>query len=205
MTEIQEYRSELKRKAIHLLSTVIPLIYFYTGRDFITWLVGTGLVLMIAIDVLKAHINIVSKIYRLFFHDILRSGEKEFRKNYFTGGTYYAAGIFISLLIFPMEVAMNAILVLIWCDTMAALVGIKFGKRKIYRSKTLEGTSAFVVMGVVICLIFNFIFPGYGFISAGIPALILTALYELFNSRLNDNFTIPLINGILFILIKYFI
>ncbi len=205
MTELQEYRSELKRKAIHLLSTVIPFIYFYAGKDFVTWLVGTGLVLMIGIDIFKAHSIIVSKLYSLLFHDILRNYEREYRKNYFTGGTYYAAGIFISLLLFPMEVAMNAILVLIWCDTMAALIGIKFGKRKLYRDKTLAGTSAFVGMGLIICLILNFIFPGYGFLSAGIPALILTALYELFNSRLNDNFTIPLINGLLFMLLKYFI
>jgi dolichol kinase len=205
MTEIQEYKSELKRKSIHLLSTVIPVIYFYTSKDFIIWLVGIGLVLMIAIDVLKAHSSIISKFYRFFFHDILRNDEKEFSINYFTGGTYYAAGIFFSLLIFPMEVAICAILVLIWCDTMAALIGIKFGKIKLYRNKTLAGTSAFVVTGLVICLFLSFIFPGYGFIMAGIPALVFTALYELFNYKLNDNFTIPLFNGIIFILLKYII
>jgi dolichol kinase len=203
MTEIQEYRSELKRKAIHLLSTVIPVIYFYTSKNFILWLVGIGLVLMIVIDILKAHSNIISNIYRFFFHDILRSDEKEFRKNYFTGGTFYAAGIFISLLIFPMEIAIFAILVLIWCDTMAALTGIKYGRIKLYRNKTLEGTTAFIVMGLIICFILNFIFPGYGLITVGIPAIVLTALYELFNNKLNDNFTIPLFNGIIFILLKY--
>jgi len=205
MTENQEYRSELKRKAIHLISTIIPVIYFYTSKDFITWFVGIGLVLMFAVDIIKAHSNIISKLYRLFFHDILRSHEKEFKKNYFTGGTYYAAGIFLSLLIFPMEVAINSILVLIWCDTMAALIGIKFGRIKLFKRKTLEGTSAFIIMGLILCIILSFIFPGYGFITAGIPALIITALYELFNNRLNDNFTIPLFNGIIFILLKYII
>jgi dolichol kinase len=205
MTEIKEYRYEFKRKAIHLISTIIPVVYFYTSKDFITWIVGIGLLLMILIDILKAYSEIISKIYKFFFQDILRSDEKEFSKNFFTGGTYYAAGIFISLLIFPMEIAINAILVLIWCDTMAALFGIKLGRIKLYHAKTLVGSSAFVVMGLIICIIMNYIFPGYGFLAAGIPAAFLTAVFELYNSRLNDNFTIPLFNGIIFILIKFII
>lgn len=159
MTEIQKYGYELKRKTIHLLSTIIPVIYFYTSKEFIIWFVGIGLLLMILIDFLKAYNKNITYLYKLFFHDILRPEEKDFSNNHFTGGTYYAAGIFLSLVIFPMEIAINAILVLIWCDTAAALIGIKYGKIILYKSKTLEGSTAFVITGIIICFILNIISP----------------------------------------------
>ncbi|MFZ4592597.1 MAG: diacylglycerol/polyprenol kinase family protein, partial [Ignavibacteria bacterium] len=145
-----EYRYELYRKLIHLFSTVIPVIYCYTTREFMLALIGTGTILMIVLDVLKAYTSTFENLYNKVFNVILREDEKNFKRNLFTGGTYYAIGIFLSVLLFPKEVAVFSILVMIWCDTMAALIGKKFGKKKLIGNKTIEGSVAFVLTGVLL-------------------------------------------------------
>lgn len=203
MNDSLDIKSEFHRKAIHLFSTVIPVIYFFTSREFIIGLVGIGTLMMIALDVLKAYTVTFEKLYRSVFHYMLREDEKDFKRTLFTGGTYYAIGIFLSLLLFEKEVAVLSILIMIWCDTMAALTGKKFGKRKIYGSKTLEGTAAFIVTGFIIIFVLQQVFPEYNYYKSGFITVTAASLFELYGwQRINDNLSLPLFSGIIFIILN---
>ena len=200
-----DIKYEIYRKLIHVLSTIIPVLYFLTSKDFIVALVGTGTVLMVLIDVLKRYSRPVGSLYKMVFVRILREDEKEFGKKLFTGGTYYAFGILLSLVFFTMEIAGASILIMIWSDTLAALAGRIFGKIKIYHSKTLEGSLTFFASGVLILLILSVTLGDFPSLLLASAALFITTLAELFLDKLNDNLTIPLVFGFtLTILIKLF-
>jgi dolichol kinase len=195
MTREIEIKYEFYRKSIHVVSTIIPVIYVFTSRDFIITFVGIGTVLMIIIDVLKRYFEPVGRLYHSLFGNILRADEKEFDKKLFTGGTYYAIGIFLSLIFFTKEIAIVSILTMIWSDTLAAIFGRNFGKIKIYGKKTLEGSLTFFLSGLIIFFLLSFLLDGYFFWKAAIIALFITTLFELFINKINDNLAIPLVYG----------
>jgi dolichol kinase len=181
-------------------------MYFFTSREFMLSLVGTGTVLMIILDVLKAYTYTFESLYRKVFGSILRSDEKDFKRNLFTGGTYYAIGIFLAVLLFQKEIAVLSILIMIWCDTMAALFGKKFGKRKIVGDKSLEGSLAFIIAGALLILVLQYFIPDFNYYKAGFITVLLTAVFEQLSFvRINDNLSIPVFSGYVFIILNNYI
>ena len=80
-------------------------------------------------------------------------------------------------------------------DAAAALIGSKFGKRKIYRKKTLEGTLAMAVTAFVtvfLILILHGIVPWYGTLVTSILVAAAVAVVELFTHDGFDTVTCPL-------------
>jgi len=198
-----DIKYEIYRKLIHIISTIIPVLYFLTSKEFILTLVGTGTALMVLIDVSKRYSRPIGSLYKMVFVRILREDEREFGKKLFTGGTYYAFGILLSLVFFTMEIAAASILIMIWSDTLAALAGRMFGRIKIYRRKTLEGSATFFASGALILFILSVFLSGFPSLLLASVALFITTLAELFLDKLNDNLTIPLVFGFtLTILIK---
>ncbi|MCK7523378.1 MAG: hypothetical protein MZV64_39855 [Ignavibacteriales bacterium] len=59
----------------------------------------------------------------------------------------------ICALIFPKVIFVTAFSILIISDTMAALIGRKFGKRKFLR-KSLEGTLSFFISASIVVIIY---------------------------------------------------
>lgn len=203
MNDKLDIKNEVYRKLIHIFSTVIPVIYYFTSKEFIISFVGIGTVVMIALDILKAYTVTFDKLYKMFFHVILREDEKDFKRKLFTGGTYYAIGIFLALLFFPKEVAVLSILIMIWCDTLAALVGKTFGKRKIIGNKTLEGSLAFTITGFILLFILQNVFSEFNYYKAGFITIFLAAVFEQLSPfKINDNLSLPLFSGFVFIILN---
>lgn len=204
-TSNNNFSKELKRKAIHIFSTVIPILYLITSKEFIVIFVGIGTVFMILIDFLKSGNNIINRIYKKYLFDILRNDEKQFDKIKITGGTYYALGILLSLIFFTKEIAILSILVMIWCDTFAAIIGIYLGKHKIFNHKTFEGSISFLICGFVIVFILNHYFPESIAIKTGFVTVFVVTMIELYNTKFNDNIVLPLVTGFIYFLIFNFI
>jgi dolichol kinase len=159
--------------------------------------IGAGTLFMILIDILKRYIPFVSRLYRGIFGKILREDESDFSSTLFTGGTWYALGIFLALLLFSRETAVASILIMIWSDSFAAIIGRNFGKHKI-GNKTLEGSFAFIFIGMVIILIVPGLTVTKPALICASSAVILTAVFELLPLRVNDNLTLPLFFGFTF-------
>ena len=81
-------------------------------------------------------------------------------------------------------------LLTVFGDLASAIVGIKFGKHKIFRKKSLEGFLA----GFLINLLVGFlILPAYPIIY--VMMAVVASVVELLTGKLDDNLTVPLFAG----------
>lgn len=178
---------ELRRKSIHLLGLVVPILYFFTSRDLIIIGVGALLTLALAAELLKGVVPSVRVIFLRIFSPILRSQEQ---KGGLTGSTYFLIGSFLCILLFDKTLAIVCLCFLTLGDLCAALIGKQWGRIKLFSRKSLEGSLAcFVVCTAAALLI------GLHPVVAIAGALVAT-LIELLPIGVDDNVTIPLISGL---------
>jgi phytol kinase len=119
------------------------------------------------------------------------------------GTLYFAIGVFFCLVFFPLTVVVPAVICLAVLDGVATLVGVKFGRHKIWQGKSLEGTLAGTV-ATVIALIFltHFILPEPLTIPLSLAAAITAGIVELL-TPVDDNLVIPVSVCIVLTLLQY--
>ena len=177
---------EIKRKAVHLATLVIPLGYGFTSDVTVLTFLIPFFLLYLAVDLLRHfHTGLSSLFQDHFFGRVLREKEKPS----LMGSTYFLFASILTILLFPKPIAIVSLLILILSDTAAALVGKGIGKISIF-GKTLEGTMAFIFSSLLII----WIYPGIDRLSGSFAAL-GAALIELLPIPLDDNLTIPLVAG----------
>lgn len=190
---------EIKRKAIHLTSSVIPVSYYFIERNPLLMILTTAFAAMVIIDILRIRSGFVNKFYEKFLGDILRPHENKSERIYFTGGTYIILAFLLCILIFEKNIAILSMLIIVFCDSAAAIAGKVFGKHHV-GDKTIEGSISFFLTGAV--LFFLVIKPENIVLTiSGGFSLILITLFELIPVKIDDNISIPLIFGILFSLL----
>lgn len=110
--------------------------------------------------------------------------------------TWYATALFLVSLTQSLPLCTVAVVVLGFADPMAALVGRRFGRIRLVHGRSLEGTLAFMVTGVLVSfLALWFFYPQLGAgasIGMALGAGIFGGIAELLSLRWDDNFTIPL-------------
>lgn len=117
------------------------------------------------------------------------------------GSTYYMLGCALTMALFNPTIAIISLLFLDLGDLMAALVGLTFGRIKIYGGKSLEGCLACFFTCVAIGLIgFSNVRLSEYITVAGALAATLT---ELFLDQVNDNLSIPVVSGLVMTLAKW--
>ncbi|GBD88395.1 cytidylyltransferase family protein [bacterium BMS3Abin03] len=199
MTQIDhgtiDYKDELVRKLIHLSSLLIPVIYYFISRTTAAIILGALSVFAITLDLSRYFLPEVGNIFYKFFGFLLRKHELDEKKKNLNGATYVLISALIGVLIFPKVVFITAFTILIIGDTMAALIGRKFGKHK-FLYKSLEGTLAFFISSCVVVLFTPK--AGYlpeefmiGFIGAFIGAIVENISF----GYVDDNLSIPLVVG----------
>ena len=112
--------------------------------------------------------------------------------------TPYAIAVLLTILTVPKAAALVAIYTLALADPLAAIVGIRFGRRRLARNRTLEGSLAFFAATLAVSV---FVLRSYApappltlAVAAGAIAL-ASAACELLPLRIDDNLTIPLFVG----------
>lgn len=199
MTQIDHgtilYRDELLRKSIHLTSLSIPVVYYFISSDtaIIILSILTGLALII--DWARYLSPEVGNLFYKIFGFLLREHEIDHKKRNLNGATYVLISALISVLIFPKIIFLSAFSILIISDSLAALIGRKFGRRK-FLSKSFEGTLTFFISACVVILFTPKIgnFPEeflIGFAGALVGAFVENISFKL----IDDNLSIPLAVG----------
>ncbi len=127
-----------------------------------------------------------------FFGAISRPSER-YRT---TSATIYLTALILIVWLFPKLPVLTAVIILSISDPAASLAGKRWGRRKLFRDKSIIGTLTFFVVGTLTtgALIFM-VEPGLGTthiaaVSATIAAV--GAITELLSSRIDDNFSIPI-------------
>ncbi len=177
---------ELKRKAVHLGTLVIPIGYGLTSETTVLTFLIPFFLLYLLVDLLRhVHPGLGSLFNRYFFGRVLREEEKP----RLMGSTYFLLASILTILLFPKSIAIASLLILILSDTAAALVGKGIGRRRFFK-KTLEGTTAFLLSSLLIV----WCYPGLDRFVGSVAAL-GTTLVEALPISLDDNLTIPLVAG----------
>lgn len=136
---------------------------------------------------LSANIKIINKY--------LFRAEEQLKES---AGVPYVMGLLLTLISFPKVVALVAIYTLAVADPMSAIIGIKYGKTKVIKGKSLEGSLAFFVSSFIITFLVFFWWTSYLQIMLGSVILlsflvaVITSLFEMIPLRIDDNLTIPL-------------
>jgi dolichol kinase len=191
------YRDELVRKLIHLFSLSIPIIYYFIARDTAIVIIGILTAVALFID-LGRHISpSVGKVFYKLFGFLLRKHELDNKKRNLNGATYVLMSALICLIILPKVIFVTAFSILIISDSIAALVGRKYGKRK-FLSKSLEGTLAFFISASIVVLftpkMHDGLFIEYliGFIAAFVGGIVENISFGF----ADDNLSIPISIGL---------
>lgn len=120
----------------------------------------------------------------------------------------YAFAVLLTIITFPKPIALIAIFTLAIADPLSAIIGIKYGKRRIVPHKSLEGSAAFFISTFIICLSILTIFAGgtsLGVILVTFAVAFAASGFEMLPLRIDDNLTIPLFTAfVLWILCESF-
>lgn len=189
------FENELSRKAIHLSSISIPIIYYHIQKEVALLILIPLFLGFFSVDFLKMHVKPLSRWYYSIFSSMLRPHELDEKKPHFNGATFVMFSACFTIAFFPKMIAIAAFTILIISDSIAALVGRKFGKHKI-ASKTLEGSAAFFISSMFIV----FYTPNLDILAGTFMSFVAT-LAELFQIKffkftIDDNLTVPILGGL---------
>jgi dolichol kinase len=189
------YRAELLRKAIHLCSLSIPVIYFFISREAALAIlipIATG---FLAVDLARYYHPPTAKLFYRYFGWMLRSHEVSGTRKRLNGATYVLFSATLSVLIFPKLITVTAFAILIMSDSAAALIGRRWGKRPLL-SKSWEGSLAFFVSALLVVAVAPKYGLGWGEFAIGAAGALVGAVVELTSIHIDDNFSIPLSIGL---------
>ena len=180
---------EFARKAIHIMSITLPLAYrfvFNYNKKITIFVFLILAVVSITIELLRLENRNVKKLFYFVFGIMLRKHEIYD----FTGASYLLTSAIVCIAFFPPDIAFAAMAFLSIGDTLAALIGMNFGKRKFkFSKKSFEGFIA--------CFASTFLFGVY-FLHPSIAffGAVTASIAELINIPIDDNVKIPVLSGI---------
>jgi dolichol kinase len=109
--------------------------------------------------------------------------------------TWYATALVIMSLTGMHHAQLIGLAILGVGDPVAAVVGRRYGRTKLVNGRSLEGSSAFVVVGTGFsALLVGTLYPGLPtlpLLAASAAGATAGALAELFSRRIDDNLTVP--------------
>jgi len=187
-------RSEYFRKIIHIFNLVIPFTYlFFLESRFQALRILVPLTLFaIVIEYLRVRSAAIKKIFNNFLKSMLRIHEMDGK---YTGATWVFISSTLTIAIFPKEIAIISLVYMSLGDTIAGLVGRKFGKTKFY-NKSIEGSLA----GLIVCLLsgylVNLTLPLVVVFSGAFAAMFI----ELLPMPIDDNLSVPLFAGTIMVI-----
>ena len=176
---------ELKRKLMHIAIILIIILYSIlensVSKQIALFTLVFILLFLLAAEFIRLELNIEVPIIR----QLIKA--KEERKMH--GVIYFLTATIISLAVFDFRIALAALLMAVFGDMFAAIIGQGFGKTLIFRNKTLSGCLVELVIGLIVGLIvLNNIYI--------IIAMAFTAtIVETFINELDDNLFVPLFAG----------
>jgi len=189
-----DYRSELVRKAIHLCSLSIPVIYSFITKEMALILLVPVTTAFLVVDLARYYFPPVSRLFYTVFGWLLRKHEQDERVKRLNGATNVLLSAVLCVLVFPRLVTITAFAILIISDSTAALVGRRFGRRRFFR-KSLEGAAAFLVSAVIVVFVSPKAGAGPMEYLIGVAAAAAGMVAESASS-IDDNIAVPVSVGL---------
>ena len=201
------FQQEVLRKLVHLSSFWMVAAIGIFPRAWNVCLFAGLLLGIVAIEYANHKgLPLVRATYGRIFGRMLRENERgqEFRPS---GAPHVLAAALMLCLLFEQRVAMTALAIMLTGDSFAAIIGRKFGRRKInHGRKSIEGAAAFWISSALVLAFFVLFFRlPTPFVLMGIFGITTAMLAEIFEEqiKIDDNFSIPLAMGLSLSLAHY--
>ncbi len=188
------YAVELVRKAIHFASLSIPLVYYYIDKPTALQVLVPLLAVFGLSDILRLYAPSFGSLYGRFFGWILRPHERNDKRKRLNGATYVLLSAVLCIIIFPKVVFLTAFSILIISDSMAALIGRKFGRAP-FLAKSRVGALAFFVSAVAVVMLTPKITAQPLEWLIGIAGAAVGTVVEALSISVDDNISIPVAIG----------
>lgn len=193
------YKTELRRKYIHLIGLIVPALYWATdylipsySRQVTLCFIAFWLLLFVAFEFYRIRHGIPHKEAEAIAKPLMRSQEKRG----IGGHVFFAAGAFVAVLAYTKEIAIAALLMSVLADGGAAIVGSRWGRHKLIGKKTFEGSLTLFL--IALALAAWLVKP----LLAAFIGAVVAACVELL--PVNDNLMIPIAAGLAMHLVRYF-
>ena len=186
-TNILPFKNELRRKSIHLLSSLIPIAYIVINKKLIFTLVLLLFLTLIVIELLRFKKNLIS----LYFNKFLGSVVRNYEQSSLMSATLLVMAAVFCIVFFDKQVTIISLLILSVSDSIAAIFGLKYGHTRIINNKSLEGTYAFIISALFILFFTHFYLNFDIALFTGILSVILVSIIEHVTPTKFDNITIP--------------
>ena len=188
---------QLGRRFFHLVNgvaTATGYALLFTHEQVIHIFGAIACIVYILDRVRIAYPEVIARRAPWINHTFLRA-EEQVRE---AAMTPFVIAVLLTILTVPKLPALVAIYTLAISDPLAAVIGIRFGRHRITRNRSLEGSCAFLAATTVIAAaVFHWGTPApaatlaWASFSIGLAAAIL----ELLPLRIDDNLTIPIFVG----------
>lgn len=188
-----------------IMGLIFPTVYYFSPNKLpVACIISFFLLLIIVLEVeRRRHPGLWSYIVKRPYGKIFKK-----EPGRILGTTYFLAGSLLSILVFEKGIAIAALLFSVFGDAASTIVGVKYGKTRLFKEKSLEGTLAFFIICFFVGLFL--IWSRRMFLGLDAPArlfLILigsfaAALIEVLPIRVDDNLTIPLFSGAVMEIVK---
>jgi dolichol kinase len=192
------FKGELQRKLIHIVSSVIPIGYFFLDRWAVLSILLPILLLMLAVEAAKYKSDLVYRHYTKFFKHMLKGHEIDRNRLRLNGASWVLLADILCILLFPKLAAITGMLMLSLADSFSGIAGRLFGKKLYAPNRSYAGTITFFVVGAMII----FLTPKYFYSSfeyaLGIIVVLLTTVADSMDLPADDNFVIPIVSSALF-------
>ncbi len=212
------------RKAVHLSAGLIVLFVPFLSAPY-----GRFLAILIsgsfAIMVYKSEKNSKIKLFSEFYEAIGEEAEEKLNRSYLQGPFHYCVSITFLISLFAIigfwedqiYLPIAGILIMIISDTLASVVGKKYGKIKINFSwtgttRSLEGSLVFLVTAFLLSF---FSFYVFGFLDKtlsiesvflySVVTAIVSTLIELVSPSTWDDLTVPIFSTLVMWIALFFI
>ena len=185
------------RRLFHIgMGTIVAATYgFFLDHQQAVFILGAGACIFYILEQVRLSYPESASFFKIASQYLLRA-EEQLQES---AALPYAISILLTMISFPKVVAIIGILTLAWADPLSALIGIRFGKKKIMSGKSYAGSFAFFITTFICCLGCLTVFgPGfdYNLIFVSLGVALVVACFELIPLRLDDNLTIPLFTAI---------
>lgn len=188
------YNLQLGRRLFHFLNgAVVATMYnLFLEHRQVVYILGMAASLLYLMEQIRIAYPEMASKFRWFSNFLLRA-EEQLKES---SAVPYAMALLLTIISFPKVVAIIAIYTLSIADPASAIIGIMYGKRKIAKNKSLEGSMAFFTATFLVALsVFLTSYPGYMWwpiLKASFLIALLGSLVEIIPLRIDDNLTIPL-------------
>lgn len=175
--------TEYARKAVHLLALLVPLLSELTSKTLV----------LAALSIITI-VYVLGEVLRLKGHGLpiitpftLKMSRPEEKTSFIIRPAYFAIGIILALVLYPSAIAYASICIGAVGDSTAAIVGERFGHRRIVRRKTVEGFAAGLTAAFLLA---SFLVSPFTALLGALGAMVM----ELLDVP-DDNLTMPIVAG----------